>query len=450
MTNTQTMPEKEAAAPPQATPDATATPPRGQGGDLRVVILNQYYVPDVASTGHLLHELAEELTRLGASVRVTTSMPSYGPPESWQPAARREIDNGVRVTRMRTTRFSKDRLAGRLINSVTFLVPLTLRVLFRRNRGEVFLYTTNPPYLGIIGAMVSLFRRHRYVVLLHDSYPQLATWVGKLRPGGLLEKIWHRMNRWIYGRAEQTIVLCEAAKRLVCDTYDVEEKLVHVVPNWADRDKLQVRAKQDSNFAREHGLIEPFTIMYSGNLGLYYEFDTILNAAKRLEGEPFRLVFVGAGGRREYIRKRIAELGLGNTLLLPYQPFETLNDSLSACDASLVTIAEGIEGISFPSKLYSSLATGRPIVALSEEWSELRSVVQDHEVGRWVALGDDEGLARIIREMMAAPDRCAEMGRNARALFERKYTVEASAKRYKDVLELASPHVDTRTTPRDD
>lgn len=414
---------------------------------LRVVILNQYYVPDVASTGHLLHELAQELSRLGASVRVVTSMPSYGPRETWQPAARREVDNGVRVTRIRTTRFSKDRLLGRLVNSVTFLVPLALRVLFRRSRGEVFLYTTNPPYLGIIGAMVSLVRRHPYVVLLHDSYPQLATWVGKLRAGGMLERIWHRMNRMIYGRAEQTIVLCGAAKRLVCESYNVDAELVHVIPNWADRDKLQVLPKVSSAFAREHGLVKPFTVMYSGNLGLYYEFDTILNAAKLLEHEEFRLVFVGAGGRREYIRQRIDELGLGNTLLLPYQPFEKLNDSLSACDASLVTIAHGIEGISFPSKLYSSLATGRPIVALSEEWSELRAIVEQHDVGEWVALGDHEALASKIRRMMADPDRCGEQGSHARQLFEDKYTVEASAQRYHNVLRMASPRVPSGDTP---
>ena len=171
---------------------------------MRVVILNQYYVPDVASTGHLLSELAGYLADDGVAVDVLATQPSYGPPETRQKCPRRESKDGIDVLRMWTTRFSKDNLVGRSINSITFLGQLMLRVLFRRSRpNEVFLYTTNPPYLGVIGAAVSLFRRHPYVVLLHDSYPQLAVLVGKIKSGGIIEKVWHRLNRFIYGRAKE-------------------------------------------------------------------------------------------------------------------------------------------------------------------------------------------------------------------------------------------------------
>jgi glycosyltransferase involved in cell wall biosynthesis len=416
-----------------------ATPTENAADRLRVVILNQYYVPDVASTGHLLHELAVDLVNRGIEVSVITSRPSYGPKETWQPCPRREIEHGVDVTRMITTRFSKDRMVGRVLNSITFLAPLAMKMMFRRRRGEVFLYTTNPPYLGVIGWLVSRLRRHPYVVLLHDSYPQLAVWVGKIRGGGLIDRLWHRFNRFIYSRAKETIVLCEAAKRLVCETYHIDPTRVHVVPNWADADKLQPKPKASSTFAAKHGLVEPFTVLYSGNLGLYYEFDTILNAAEQLKGDNFRLVFVGSGGKRGYIEEQIRTRQLTNTLLLPYQAFHQLGDSLNACDASLVTIAKGIEGISFPSKLYTSLAVGKPILALSEEWSELRQVVKEHDVGHWFALGDADGLAACIRRMMADPQRCEQQGRNARSLMERNYTIRAAGERYASVLRMAKP-----------
>lgn len=403
----------------------------------QVVILNQYYWPDVASTGHLLHELAEDLAKRGVQVRVITCRPSYGPRETWRPCPRREFTNGVDVTRMITTRFSKDNLAGRVINSITFLAPLMLRVLFRRSRGAVYLYTTNPPYLGVIGALVSVFRRHRYVVLLHDSYPQMAVWVGKIRAKGLIERVWHWLNRRIYARAEQTIVLCEAAKRLVCDEYGVDPDRVHVIPNWADGTKLFPKPKADLDFAREHGLVDTFTVLYSGNLGLYYEFETILAAADRLRDENFRLVLIGAGGKREWLASQIRKLDLPNVSLLPYQPFETLNDSLNSCDASLVTIDRGIEGISFPSKLYSSLAVGKPILALSEDGSELQDIVRKRKVGHWFEIGDVDGLVESIRDMMKNPERCAEEGRNARELFEQRYTIDASGQRYAEVMAAA-------------
>ncbi|MBK7403453.1 MAG: glycosyltransferase family 4 protein [Phycisphaerales bacterium] len=412
---------------------------RANNSKPRLVILNQYYVPDVASTGHLLHELAAELASQGWDVSVITSRPSYGPRESWQPAPRKEVLDGVRVHRMWTTRFSKDNLLGRACNYLTFFGQLFLRMLFGSNRNVVYLYTTNPPFLGVIGAFVSIFRRHTYVKLLHDAYPQLAVWVGTIRKDGLAERVWHWINKLAYGRATHNIVLCKAAKRLVADTYGIAESRIHVIPNWADEKKLIPKPKPICEFAKSNELVGAFTVLYSGNLGLYYEFDTILGAAERLKDENFRLVFVGSGGRKGWITEQIKKRGLINTRILPYQPFEKLNDSLNSCDASLVTIASGIEGISFPSKLYSSLAVGKPILALSEEDSELRELVRNHDLGVWAALGDADALADGIRGLIADPQRALRQGENCRNLFLQRYTRSVAAKSYGDVFKLADP-----------
>lgn len=411
---------------------------RAVGDGQRVTILNQFYVPDVASTGHLLHELATYLAETGFTVNVLTSRPSYGPRETWQPAPLRERRDGVGVKRLITTRFSKDVLLGRMLNFVTFMGPLTLRVLLTSRRDTVYLYTTNPPFLGIIGAMVSMIRRHRYVKLLHDAYPEMAVWVGTIRKNGLIDRVWHWANAMIYRRAEQTIVLCEAAKKLVVERYRLDPKRVHVIHNWADAHELVAKPKHESTFAAEHGLIEPFTVMYSGNLGLYYDFDTLLGAAERLKNENFRLVLIGSGGRKPWIAEQIKARKLTNTLLLPYQPFERLPDSLIACDASLVTIANGIEGISFPSKLYSSLAVGRAVLALSEEESELRHIVEKYNVGRWGKVGDPDQLAATIRALIHDREGTAALGRRARELFEQRFTREAAGAQYARVLRIAA------------
>lgn len=410
-----------------STPQAPNTSPP-------VLILNQYYAPDVASTGHLLHELAGDLAKQGFPVRVITCRPSYGPKETWVACPLRENKDGVDVRRMITTRFSKDGMIGRGFNISTFFLPLLVRMLLTSRKGDVHLYTTNPPFLGVIGAVVSLFRRHRYVQLLHDSHPQVGVWVGKVRQGSLIERVWHRANRLMYKRAEQTIVLCEAAKTLVCETYGIPEDRVHVIHNWADPRELTPKPKAQSDFAKQHGLVEPFTVMYSGNLGLYYEFETVLKAAEILRNENFRLVLVGSGGRRNWIAEEIKKRNLTNTLLLPYQPYEKLSDSLSASDAQLVTIARGIEGISFPSKLYSAMAVARPIIALSESWSEMRRIVEENKVGRWSEIGDADALVKVLREMMADREGCRAMGLNARSTLEQKFTISVAAKAYGEVL----------------
>ena len=413
----------------------SATPRDG----VELVILNQYYLPDVASSGQLLAELALEAARMGRRVSVITSIPSYGPPESWVPCPAKEVSGGVAVRRLRTTRFRKDSMLGRISNSLTFLVPLAIRMLLAPSRGRIYMYTSNPPFLGIIGAVVSMIRRHPYVVLLHDSYPHVTCVIGRVRKGSLLERAWHAANALIYRRARRTIVLCNRAKDLVTGEYGIAPDTVQVIHNWADPRAIFPLPKQDSSFARTHGYDRVFTVLYSGNIGLYYDFDTLLEAARLLSGEPdFRLVFVGAGGRRNYVERRIAELGLRNVDLHQYQPFETLNDSLNACDVSLVTIARGIEGISFPSKLYSSLAAGKPVLALSESNSELREIVEGSGSGLWSEVGDAEALARNILALRDRPDAARAMGERARALMERDFTVTSATKDYLSVIDAAA------------
>lgn len=413
------------------------------GRPLRVCLVNQYLVPDVASTGYLIYELAIELAKLGFDVKVYTTMPGYGPKETRVVAPRREVVEGVEIHRLWATRFSKTSLVGRASNYLTFVASMFLRLLFTSRRDTVYLYTTAPPILTFIGAMVSLFRKHRYVHLLYDAFPQVAVWVGTIRGGSAIDRLWHAMNKICYGRATRAIVLCQKARSLVHDTYGMRRDRIHVIPNWADGEEFQRREKADSKFAREHDLLDKFVVMYSGNLGLYYDFETILGAAERLEGEPFKLVLIGSGGKREWIREQIEARKLKNTLLLPYQPRASLNDSLSAADASLVSIAEGIEGISFPSKLYTSLAVGRTILALSETDSELRELVEKRGVGRWAALGDVDGMAEVIRGLMHEPGEVREQGLRARELFERGFTREICSERYARVLRAAHPLVDS-------
>tara|TARA_A100000171_G_scaffold50657_1_gene62664 strand:- start:8318 stop:9712 length:1395 start_codon:yes stop_codon:yes gene_type:complete len=405
----------------------------------RVVILNQYYVPDVASTGHLLHELAVELAELGFEVEVLTGRPSYGPPDTWQDCPLKEEVDGVKIRRLKVARFDKNNLAGRAFNYLTFVIPMILTVLFKSRKDTVYLYTTNPPFLGAIGWFVSLFRRHHYVTLLHDAHPQLGVWVGTFRKGSLVERVWMSLNRRKYKRTKEAIVLCSAAKKLVAETYPITLEHIHVIPNWADGEDLFPKKKEDSEIAQEQGFVDDFILLYSGNMGLYYDFETVLGAAKMLEGEPFKLVLVGGGGKKTQIEEHIKEHSMTNVVMLPYQPFEKLNDSLNACDASLVTIAKGIEGISFPSKLYTSLAVGKAIVALSEDWSELREIVEGTECGIWSALGDSEGLANKLRVLIHDKQKTADMGKSAREVFDQGYTRQVCAAKYAEVLKLADP-----------
>jgi glycosyltransferase involved in cell wall biosynthesis len=242
----------------------------------------------------------------------------------------------------------------------------------------------------------------------------------------------------MYRRAKQVIVLSHAAKELVVNHYGPDPDRVHVIPNWADPHELTPKPKSESTFAKQHQLVEPFTVLYSGNLGLYYEFDMILEGARQLLGENFKLVITGAGGGKANIAKTIRDKNLSNTILLGYTPQEEFNDALNCCDALIVTIAKGIDGISFPSKLYTCLSVGRPIIAFSTPKSELRQIVEEKQIGQWCDIHDTDAFVSYVRHLMANPEEAKSVGAKAREVLETQYTIEKSGKAYYDVLELVN------------
>lgn len=406
------------------------------GGREKVVIVNQYYLPDIAATGQLLHQLASELVRCGLDVHVLTAPPSYGPRETRVACPAREVRAGVSIRRVWIPRLSKDRFSGRLLGLVTFLSQVGGRTLVGRG-DELYVYVTNPPFLGIVASLISLVRRHRYAILLHDAYPEIAVRVGTIRAGGVIERVWRRLNRIAYRRAVFTVVLCKATRKLICNRYGISGERVHVIHNWADGRTLQPKPKNESRFALEHDLLAPFTLLYSGNIGLIYDFEGILEAADALRDERFRLVFIGSGGKRAWLEQQVRTRRLDNVRLFPYQPLERLSETLNACDASLVTIAKGVEGLSFPSKFYAALAVGKPVLALSEPDSELRALVESYDAGCWADIGDGVAVATRVREMMSSPEHCAVQGANARRLFEQRFTCHHAAREFAKVLRNA-------------
>ena len=100
-------------------------------------------------------------------------------------------------------------------------------------------------------------------------------------------------------------------------------------------------------------------VLYSGNLGLAHEFDTLLDAAEILRGERQLLfAFVGEGPRRDEVEREFARRGLTNVEFRPHVPRESLGDSLAAGDVHLVTMRDGIAGLVVPSKIYGILVAG--------------------------------------------------------------------------------------------
>ena len=158
----------------------------------------------------------------------------------------------------------------------------------------------------------------------------------------------------------------------------------------------------------------PFVALHAGNLGFYGAWETLLKAAAMLRNENVGLVFIGDGANRAALEAEAEASGAANVRFLPFRPIEQLPQVMMAGDVHIVTVKRGLEGIVVPSKLYSILAAGRPVLAVAAAQSDAARIVVESGCGLAADPDDPAGVAAALRELRSDSARLADMGRRAR------------------------------------
>lgn len=396
-----------------------------------VVILSQYMYPERNSTGELLTSLATGLAAGGFAVTAYCAQPTYF--AGSKPVNRTLVYKGVLIRRLWTTRLGRARLATRLVDALTFAVACAVR-LMRLPRGAIVLTVTNPPFIPMIAALRRRFSRNAFVLLVHDVYPEAAVQLKSIDKRSVLVRVWRVLDRFTLLQADRVIVLgVDMRAVLASKMVPGHAERIVVIPNWAD-DGIAPIPKERSQTAQRNGLIDTFVVQYSGNVGLSQSLDVVLEAAEMLAAEDVTFTVVGEGVNLVHLKAAVEYRGLHNVRFIARVPHELLADSLAACDVALVPLARGMEGLSVPSKYYSSLASGRPILAVMDPHAEVARSVVDCDCGLVVPQWDASSVADAVRRLQRDPDLLARLGRNARQAFERLYTRDRAISEYVVVL----------------
>jgi glycosyltransferase involved in cell wall biosynthesis len=206
-----------------------------------------------------------------------------------------------------------------------------------------------------------------------------------------------------------------------------------IIPNWVNSDFVKPMDKKENTFAIQHQLTDKLVVMYSGNLGLTHNIEAIVETAEFLkENKDIHFVIIGEGAKKVKIEKMVYNKKLDNVLLLPYQDKEVLPFSLSCADIGVVTLSEGAEMISVPSKTYYTLAAGSLILALASKESELGVLIENYECGKVFENPKVVDVANFIIELSNDEKKLKKLKENARNT-SRNYTPE-NAQRYYDYI----------------
>ena len=379
---------------------------------LRAVFLNRFYWPDVAATGQMLADLAEDLAAAGWDVQVITSEGEYGGARARRPRA--ETHNGVRILRVRATTFGQSSLAGRLADYLSYLGGACLAAL-TVPRPDVVVAMTDPPVTVALAALVAQLRGIKAVFWVQDVYPQLAAALGVVAPSSLSYRLSLRVARWAHARCAAVITQGPLMSRIMTENAAPPDR-TRAIPNWADAAAIVPVPPEENAFLHEQQLAGQFVVLYSGNAGRGHTFEAVLGAMERLRDDPgISFVFVGGGQQRPFLEAEVARRALTRVRFLDYLPRTMLAQSLSAASVSLVTERPEAAGLLLPSKTFGIMASGRPVVFVGAPDSDVAAVVRAADAGVIVAPDDAAGLAAALVRLRDNPAEAARLGAHGRA-----------------------------------
>jgi colanic acid biosynthesis glycosyl transferase WcaI len=376
---------------------------------VRFLLLNQFYPPDGAPTGRMLHDLAKVLVSRGHEVRVICSRLGYDGTASFKVD---EISDGVQVVRTGGIRFRRTTAAGRVAAYAAFLAG-ALRAALRGTAPDRVVSLTTPPFLGLAGSLVARLRRSRHVHWTMDVYPDALRAHWRVAANRMVWRGFEWLGRMQF-RGSALVVAPGSYVERCLQRYVSAETPVRSVPLWATdgMNSVDVVASARERTARGWNP-DDLIFMYSGNMGLGHRFAEFLEAARQLGSGGPKWVFVGDGARRGEIETfRTANPSVA-VELRPLVDGSKLAESLASADVHLVSVAPGWEGIMVPSKLQNAFAVGRPVIFLGPTATESATWVRESG-GGWVVTPGD--VPAMLRAIAGTRDRSERLRRGQAAL----------------------------------
>jgi colanic acid biosynthesis glycosyl transferase WcaI len=401
---------------------------------MRVLLVTPFYAPDLGPSAPLFTMLCEDLVRLGHQVSVIAGVPHYPTgtvlPEFRGHLIQREERNGVDVTRVWVPSVNRARLSQRLL---TFIVYQTLAAAAGLRRNYDVLIVSNPALeVALAFLVLGVLRQKPIIFSVHDIYPDVGIKLGVFRHRLVISSV-DRMERFCLDRAVYVRVLSEGFKETL-NARGIPESKLALIWDWLDTDFIQPMPRAN-DFATHWGLDHSFVVMYAGNIGLSQGLEHVVEAARLLASEPsIRFVFVGDGAGKDGLQQAARSSGLANLQFIPFQPRELLPQVLASADVSLITLKRGVGADSVPSKCYSILASGRPVIASVDRGSDTWNLIQRANCGLCVKPGNPQALADAILHLYKDENYRARLGANGRAYVVQHHSRQAAAREFHRLL----------------
>jgi colanic acid biosynthesis glycosyl transferase WcaI len=393
---------------------------------MRILIWSPNYAPEPTGIPPLVTDAAEWLGARGHSVDVVTAVPNYPErrihPEYRGVLSRSETLNGVRVhrswLRARPERSFADKALYELTIS-TFALPHAVR---HARRADVVVCVVPTLLAAAYAAGVARVLNKRLVLWVQDLVLSAAASVGLGAGASRVLSAAGRLERAAV-RAADSVVVCSPGFRDYLIAGGGDPQRIETIYNWADVERIAPRPPNGNG--------GPVRFLYAGNLGYTQGFETLVDAA-RIGADGVSVDIVGAGNAADIVQRLSADVP--NITVRGPVDRRDYSDLLASADVQLVIQRRISAGANLPSKIATSMASGRPLLASIDPATPAADVLRESGGAVLIEPESPVSLAEGMKRLAADADLRAKLGASARTYAERKFAKQPALERLEAVL----------------
>lgn len=392
---------------------------------MKLLILTQYFPPEIGAPQNRLFELAVRLQKKGIDVSVLTAMPNYPQMkihENYKGKCYcKEMLNNLEIHRAWIYVSQSKAVISRLLNYFSFVISAFFVGLFKIKKQDVLMVESPPLFLGITAYLLAKFKGAKMVFNVSDLWPESAEKLEIISNKTLLSMA-TKLEEFCYRKAALISGQTQGIVKNISGRFP--NKKVYWLKNGVDINFYDVnKTIEETAWRKEHNYSSgDFILFYGGIIGHAQGLDVILNAAKELENyENIKFVLLGNGPEKERLLKLKAELGLNNLQFFDAVPKSQMQKIIMDTNASIIPLKrlDLFKG-AIPSKIFENLALKKPII-LGVEGEAEELFIQQGKCGVSFTPEDSKDLAKQILHLYNNPNLVKELGENGLAYVSENF-----------------------------
>lgn len=403
----------------------------------KVLIHSLIFSPDGVSTAYLYNDIALRFQKEGYEVVVLSTTPHFNvveeqlakQPLKWKiPGIYKESDfHGIKVMHVPQKKFKSTalRILGFVYwHIISFLLGLCIRNV------SVIVSPSPPLSIGMLNLILGKLKGCKVIYNVQEIYPDIL----KKKTGPIIACL-KKVERCIYNKSAAITTIDDVFYNTIVSRFEDPNKL-HIIPNFVDTDlynPTNVEPLDENIFPKTDSL----KLLYAGNIGYAQDWEPLICLAEKTKGVSIEYFIIGEGVMKPVLEEKVRELELDNVHILPYQPRSLMPSILAYSDIQFIFMNPEMEMQGFPSKVYTIMACGRPLLVCSGKDTPIINFLQEHGCAKLIT---EKSLEKKVGEMAdwlnsVSKSELALLGRNGVEVIKRLYSKDVVTQKYVDLVE---------------